>query len=177
SIHVLVNNAGVAPVSRRDLLDISEESYDRVLNTNLRGPFFLTQLVAKEMIRGKEGDAEFKGCIINISSISATVVSTERGQYCISKAGMSMLTQLFAVRLGAYDIPVFEIRPGIIATDMTVGVQAKYDSKIASGLTVSKRWGLPADVGKVVAGLVSGGFGYSTGQVISVDGGLTIPRL
>lgn len=176
-INVLVNNAGIAPKERNDLLDLSEDSYDRVLNTNLRGTFFLTQMVARNMIQHKREDMEFEACIINISSISATLASPERGQYCISKAGMSMLTKLFAVRLGPHDIPVFEIRPGIIATDMTAGVREKYDKKIAEGLTVAGRWGHPQDVGKVVQSLVSGDFTYSTGQVLMVDGGLTIERL
>jgi 3-oxoacyl-[acyl-carrier protein] reductase len=119
---------------------------------------------------------EFKGCIINISSVSATEASVNRGEYCISKAGIGMATQLFAVRLGEYDIPVFEVRPGIIQTDMTSGVREKYDKLIAEGLCVQKRWGEPQDVGKVVASLAKGDFLYSTGQVIMVDGGLTIPR-
>lgn len=129
------------------------------------------------MIEQKKNDDEFKGCIINISSISATVASINRGEYCISKAGLSMATQLFAVRLGEFNIPVFEIRPGIIGTDMTAGVKEKYDKLIADGLLVQKRWGEPADVGRVVCSLAKGDFMYSTGQVIMVDGGLTIPRL
>ncbi len=177
SINVLVNNAGIAPKDRSDLLDISEDSYDRVLNTNLRGTFFLTQLVARKMIQHKSEDPDFQACIINISSISATLASPERGQYCISKAGMSMLTKLFAIRLGQHNIPVFEIRPGIIATDMTSGVKEKYDKKIAEGLTVAGRWGQPEDVGKAVKSLVCGDLNYSTGQVLMVDGGLTIERL
>ncbi len=177
SINVLVNNAGIAPKDRSDLLDISEDSYDRVLNTNLRGTFFLTQLVARKMIQHKSEDSDFQACIVNISSISATLASPERGQYCISKAGMSMLTKLFAIRLGQHNIPVFEIRPGIIATDMTSGVKEKYDKKIAEGLTVAGRWGQPEDVGKAVKSLVCGDLNYSTGQVLMVDGGLTIERL
>ena len=129
------------------------------------------------MIEQKKMNTEFKGCIINISSVSATVVSLNRGEYCISKAGIGMVTQLFAVRLGEYDIPVFEVRPGIMQTDMTSGVREKYDKLIGEGLCVQKRWGEPQDVGKVVASLTKGDFMYSTGQVIMVDGGLTIPRL
>ena len=129
------------------------------------------------MVDQKKNDNEFRGCIVIISSFSATVVSVNRGEYCISKAGLGMVTQLFATRLGEFDIPVFEIRPGIIETDMTSGVKEKYDKLIGEGLWVQKGWGLPADVGKVVASLVKGDFGYSTGQVIMVDGGLTIPRL
>ena len=176
-LNVLVNNAGIAPKERRDVLETSEESFDEVLSINIRGNFFLTQQVANWMIEQKKTDQEFSGCIINISSISATVASVNRGEYCISKAGLSMATQLFAVRLGEFDIPVYEVRPGIISTDMTAGVKAKYDKLIEAGLTVQKRWGLPDDVGKVVATLATGNFPYSTGQVIMVDGGLTIPRL
>jgi NAD(P)-dependent dehydrogenase (short-subunit alcohol dehydrogenase family) len=176
-LNVLVNNAGIAPKERRDVLETTEESFDEVLSTNLKGNYFLTQLSANWMIEQKKSDPSFKGCIINVSSISATVASVNRGEYCISKAGLSMSTQLFAVRLGEFDIPVFEVRPGIISTDMTAGVKEKYDRLIEGGLTVQKRWGFPDDVGSVVASLASGNFPYSTGQVIMVDGGLTIPRL
>lgn len=176
-LHVLVNNAGIAPRERRDILETSEESFDQVLSTNLKGNYFLTQYIANWMIEQKKSDHEFTGSIINISSISATVASINRGEYCISKAGLSMATQLFAVRLGEFDIPVYEVRPGIISTDMTSGVKDKYDKLIEGGLTVQKRWGYPEDVGKVVSALASGSFPYSTGQVIMVDGGLTIPRL
>ncbi|MEP7252341.1 MAG: 3-ketoacyl-ACP reductase [Ginsengibacter sp.] len=176
-LHVLVNNAGVAPKERKDILDATEESFDHVVTINLKGPYFLTQKVANWMIEQQQADKDFKGCIINISSISATVASVNRGEYCISKAGISMATQLFAVRLGAFNIPVYEVRPGIIDTDMTLGVKEKYDKLIADGLTVQKRWGTPSDVGKAVAPLAKGDFIYSTGQVIMVDGGLTIGRL
>jgi len=176
-LHVLVNNAGVAPKERKDILDATEESFDDVVSVNLKGNYFLTQRAANWMIDQKKNDNRFNGCIVNISSISATVVSVNRGEYCISKAGLGMATQLFATRLGEFDIPVFEIRPGIIETDMTSGVKDKYNKLIGEGLCVQKRWGLPVDVGKVVASLVKGDFGYSTGQVIMVDGGLTIPRL
>ena len=176
-LHVLVNNAGVAPKERKDILDATEESFDDVISTNLKGPYFLTQRVANWMIEQKKMDATYNACIINISSISATVASINRGEYCISKAGISMATQLFAVRLGEYNIPVFEVRPGIIQTDMTSGVKDKYDKLIEEGLCVQQRWGEPEDVGKVVALLAKGDFMYSTGQVIMVDGGLTIPRL
>ena len=176
-LHVLVNNAGVAPKDRKDILDATEESFDYVMDVNLKGSYFLTQKAANWMIEQKKMDAEFKGCIINISSISATLASVNRGEYCISKAGIGMVTQLFAVRLGEYDIPVFEVRPGIIQTDMTSGVREKYDELIREGLCVQKRWGEPQDVGKVVASLTRSDFMYSTGQVIMVDGGLTIPRL
>ena len=177
SLHVLVNNAGIAPKERRDILEATEESFDDVVSTNLKGTYFLTQKAANWMIDQKKNDGGFQGCIINISSISATVASVHRGEYCVSKAGLSMATQLFATRLGEFNIPVFEIRPGIIQTDMTSGVKEKYDKLIEEGLCVQKRWGLPADVGKVVASLAKGDFMYSTGQVIMIDGGLTIPRL
>jgi 3-oxoacyl-[acyl-carrier protein] reductase len=176
-LHVLVNNAGVAPKDRRDILDATEESFDYVMGVNLKGSYFLTQKTANWMIEQKKMTAEFKGCIINISSVSATLASVNRGEYCISKAGIGMVTQLFAVRLGQYDIPVFEVRPGIIQTDMTSGVREKYDELIREGLCVQKRWGEPQDVGRVVASLTKSDFMYSTGQVILVDGGLTIPRL
>ncbi len=176
-LNVLVNNAGVAPKERKDLLEMSEESFDRVLNINLKGTFFLSQLAAKEMVKAKAENPDFSGAIINISSISATVISINRGQYCISKAGMSMVTQLFATRLGQDEIPVYEVRPGIIATDMTSTVKEKYDKLFAEGLSVQPRWGYPDDVAKAVAGLVRGDFPYSTGQVIMVDGGMTMQRL
>jgi NAD(P)-dependent dehydrogenase (short-subunit alcohol dehydrogenase family) len=176
-LHVLVNNAGVAPKERRDILDATEESFEYVLSTNLQGPYFLTQKVANWMIDQGRKRADFTGCIINISSVSATVASVNRGEYCIAKAGVSMATQLFAARLGEYGIPVYEVRPGIIKTDMTAGVTEKYDRLIDGGLTVQKRWGYPDDVGKAVASLARGDFPYSTGQVLLVDGGLTLPRL
>ncbi len=177
ALNVLVNNAGVAPKERRDILEATEESFDEVLSTNLKGSYFLTQQAANWMIAQKKEDAWFAGCIINVSSISATVASVNRGEYCISKAGISMATQLFAVRLGEFNIPVYEVRPGIISTDMTSGVKEKYDKLIEDGLCVTPRWGYPQDVGKAVAALAAGSFAYSTGQVIMVDGGMTIPRL
>ncbi|HYD83560.1 MAG TPA: 3-ketoacyl-ACP reductase [Opitutus sp.] len=177
ALSLLVNNAGVAPKVRADLLDTTEESYDYVVNTNLRGVFFLTQAVARDMVAAKKADPAFNAAIINITSISATVISINRGEYCIAKAGLSMLTQLFAVRLGPDGIPVYEVRPGVIKTDMTSGVTAKYDKLIAEGLCVQPRWGFPDDVGRAVASLARGDMPYSTGQVIMVDGGLTLPRL
>jgi 3-oxoacyl-[acyl-carrier protein] reductase len=176
-LHVLVNNAGMAPRQRDDILKATEENFDEVINTNLKGPYFLTQDAANWMIRQQQRDADFTGCIINVSSMSATVASVNRGEYCISKAGISMASQLFAVRLGEFNIPVYEVRPGIISTDMTAGVKDKYDQLIAKGLCVQQRWGYPEDVGKAVKALACGDFPYSTGQVIMVDGGLTIPRL
>lgn len=176
-MNVLVNNAGVAPKERKDVLETTEESFDWVLDINLKGSYFLTQLAANWLVAQKKSDTDFKGSIINISSVSATTVSVNRGEYCISKAGISMVTQLFAVRLGDFDIPVYEIRPGIIKTDMTAGVQAKYDALFEEGIAVQKRWGTPEDIGKAVASLANGDFPYSTGQVIVVDGGLNINRL
>lgn len=173
----LVNNAGVAPKERMDLLEMTEESYNRVVDTNLRGPFFLSQLAARWLIEQKTAEAAFEGGIINVSSISATVVSINRGEYCIAKAGLSMSTQLFAARLGEHHLPVYEVRPGITRTDMTAAVTGKYDKLLEEGLCVTPRWGYPEDVGKAVGALARGDFAYSTGQVIMVDGGLTIPRL
>ncbi len=178
ALHVLVNNAGVAPQVRADLLDASEESFARVLRTNLQGPYFLTQASARWMIDQRQADADFAGCIVNIGSVSAEVASVNRGEYCVSKAGMGMMTRLFASRLGEYGIPVYEVRPGIIHSDMTAAVAAKYDAKIAeTELLVQRRWGEPEDVGRAVAMLARGDLPYSTGQVIAVDGGLTLRRL
>jgi len=176
-LDVLVNNAGVAPLERNDILEATEESYERVMKINLQGPYFLTQKVANWMIKQKEEDDSFQACIINVGSISATVVSVNRGEYCLSKAGMGMMTQLFAARLGIHDIPVYEIRPGVITTDMTAGVKEKYDRLIEEGLIMQRRWGKPEDNGKVVVAMAKGFLPYSTGQVIMVDGGMTIPRL
>ena len=175
-LHVLVNNAGVAPKERKDILETTEESFDRLMSTNLKSVYFLSQYVAKWMIEQKKADGSFTSCIINVSSVSATVASVNRGEYCVSKAGMSMVTQLFAVRLGEFDIPVYEVRPGVIYTDMTAAVKEKYDKLIGEGLTVQKRWGYPDDVGKAVAALALGNFPYSTGQVIMIDGGVTLSR-
>ena len=148
-----------------------------MISTNLKGPYFLTQSVANWMVELKAQVPNFEGSIINVSSISATVASVNRGEYCISKAGVSMATQLFAVRLAEFDIPVFEVRPGIIKTDMTEKVSQKYDDLIENGLCLTKRWGLPEDVGKTVTAIAQGNFMYSTGQVFVVDGGLTVARL
>lgn len=176
-LNLLVNNAGVAPRERNDLLDATEDSYDWVMDINLKGPYFLTQAAANWMRDQKLADADFSASIINISSISATMVSVNRGEYCISKAAMSMMTQLYAARMGEYGIPVYEVRPGLIKTDMTAGVTDKYDRLIAGGLTVQPRWGYPDDVGKAVAALATGQFPYSTGQVLMVDGAITQQRL
>jgi 3-oxoacyl-[acyl-carrier protein] reductase len=176
-LNLLANNAGIAPRERKDILETTEESFDEVIDTNLKGTYFLTQLAASWMVSQKKTDAAFSGSIINISSISGNVASVNRGEYCISKAGVSMITKLFAVRLGEFDIPVYEVQPGIIYTDMTAAVTEKYDKLIAEGLCIQKRWGQPEDVGKAVASLASGNFLYSTGQVIMADGGMTIQRL
>ena len=169
-INVLVNNAGIAPRERMDILEAGEESFEHLLKVNLQGPYFLTQLVANQMI--KQNHQYGFCCIINISSVSATVASVNRGDYCISKAGIAMATRLWASRLGEYDIPVYEIRPGVIRTDMTRGSEAKYDALIANGLTPIRRWGEPEDVGKAVAAVASGQFSFSTGEIINVDGGM-----
>jgi len=176
-LNVLVNNAGVAPKERKDLLEASEESFDYVIGTNMKGPYFLTQAAANWMIEQKAADKEAFFTIINVGSISATVASVNRGEYCVAKAGTAMMTALFAARLGEYDIPVYEIRPGVTKTDMTSGVSDKYDKLIEDGLCVTQRWGYPEDVGKAAGALATGQFPYSTGQVIMVDGGLTLPRL
>lgn len=176
-LDLLVNNAGVAPAQRVDILQATEESFDRVLAINLRGPYFLTQMVANWMIEQKQQHPERSPKIVNISSISAYTSSPSRGEYCISKAGVSMMTKLFADRLAEYGINVYEIRPGIIATDMTKAVKEKYDALIAGGLTPIARWGLPEDIGKAVAAIASGAFPFSTGEVINVDGGFHLRRL
>jgi NAD(P)-dependent dehydrogenase (short-subunit alcohol dehydrogenase family) len=176
-LNILINNAGIAPKERKDILEADEESFNHVLNVNLKAPYFLTQLVATHMVEMKNRDVGFQGCIINVSSISATVASVNRGEYCISKAGIAMATKLWAARLGEFNIPVYEIQPGIIKTDMTAGVTEKYDNLFEQGLTIQRRWGLPEDVGKVAAAMATGMMPYSTGQVILVDGGLTVQRL
>jgi len=176
-LEVLVNNAGIAPKERRDILEATEESFEHVLRTNLQGPYFLTQAVARWMVEQKRADATFTGCVVNVSSVSATVTSINRGEYCISKAGVAMATQLWATRLGEFNIPVYEVRPGVIETDMTTGVKEKYDKLLGEGLAIQRRWGTPEDVGKAVVSLARGDLPYSTGQVVMVDGGLTIQRL
>src|SRR5690606_18748890 len=180
-IDVLVNNAGVAPQVRDDILVATPESYDRVMDINLRGPYFLTQRVARPMVerRGEvDGLPEQPvGTIIHVSAASAVTVSTNRGEYCISKAGMAMSTQLWAARLAPEGILVCEIRRGIVATDMTAGVSEKYDAFFTSGGAPIPRWGRPSDVGGAVAQFVAGQMPYSTGDVINVDGGMHIPTL
>ena len=170
---VLVNNAGIAPRVRADILEAGEESFDELIATNLRGPYFLTQSVASWMIRHPAPGRS----IINISSVSATVASVNRGDYCIAKAGIAMATKLWAVRLAEHGIGVYEVRPGIIETDMTAGVKGKYDALIESGILLQKRWGTPEDIGTAVSMLAHGQLPYATGAVLILDGGLTMARL
>jgi 3-oxoacyl-[acyl-carrier protein] reductase len=182
-IDLLVNNAGMAPRQRADLLMTSEASYDEVMGVNLKGPFFLTQWVANAMIAQLQTPASTPGggtippMIINIGSVSAYTASVNRGEYCISKAGVAMMTALFADRLAEYGILVYEVRPGIINTDMTSVVQARYDKLIGEGLTPIRRWGQPDDVARAVVALAAGDFPFSTGEVINVDGGFHLRRL
>jgi 3-oxoacyl-[acyl-carrier protein] reductase len=180
-LDLLVNNAGVAPTVRADILEAGEESFDRLIAINVKAPYFLTQLAAKWMIeqRGRAGkDApEYQPKIITITSISAYTASTNRGDYCMAKAALSMLTPLYAARLAEHGINVYEIRPGIIATDMTAAVRGKYDKLIGEGLTPIKRWGTPEDVAKAVAAIAEGLLPFSTGEVINVDGGFHLRRL
>ena len=173
---VLVNVAGVAPEVRRDLLEMTEESYDRVMSINTKGVLFLTQAVAREMLK-REPENRIRGYIVNISSCSAYTSSTSRGEYCISKAGVSMITKLFADRLSGEGIPVNEVCPGIIATGMTAAVKEKYDKLIEGGLVPLGRWGEPEDIAKAVVTLCDGTFGYTTGTSLIVDGGMHIRSL
>ncbi len=175
-VDILVNNAGVAPKVRADLLDMTEESFDRVVGINTKGTMFMTQLVAKQMLK-QEMMGSKRGTIVNISSCSAVVSSTNRGEYCVSKAGISMLTKLYADRLASEGIYVYEVRPGVIETEMTAAVKEKYDALIQQGVFPIKRWGKPEDVAGVVSALCSDKFLYSTGIYIDVDGGFHIQRL
>ncbi|MCI4427826.1 MAG: 3-ketoacyl-ACP reductase [Burkholderiales bacterium] len=174
AIDCLVNNAGVPSPARGDLLDVRPEAFDQVLGVNLRGTFFLTQAVARHMSASASRNAR---SIITVSSVSAELASPERGEYCMSKAGLAMLTKLFALRLARDGIPVFEVRPGVIRTSMTAAVADKYDRRIADGLVPMGRWGGAEDIGAAVAALASGQFQFATGSVINLDGGLAIPRL
>ena len=177
AVNALVNNAGRAPRVRADILDASEDSFEELLRINLQGPYFLTQAIARQMITRKSDDPAFTGAIVFVTSVSAEMVSTARGEYCVSKAGLAMAARLFAVRLAPQGIPVYEVRPGIIATDMTAVVRDVYDARIADGLVPERRWGQPDDIGRTVAALVRGDLPYATGSVIHVDGGLALPRL
>jgi 3-oxoacyl-[acyl-carrier protein] reductase len=179
-IDLLVNNAGVAPNVRADLLDAGEASFDRLFAINLKGPFFLTQLVAKQMLRQERDPEGFRGRIVNITSISAYAASINRGDYCMVKAGLAMMTKLFAERLATESIHVYEIRPGVIATDMTGGVKEKYDKLIIHderGITPIRRWGTPDDVARAVRAIAEDRFPFSTGAVFDVDGGFHLHRL
>ena len=177
AIHALVNNAGRAPRVRADLLESTEDSFEELLSVNLQGPYFLTQEIARDQVSQRRIDPAFSASIVFVTSVSAEMASPNRGEYCVSKAGLSMAARLFAARLAEYAIPVFEVRPGIIATDMTAGVRDVYDHRIADGLVPERRWGQPDDVGRAVAALVRGDVPYATGTIIHVDGGLSIPRL
>jgi len=177
ALNALVNNAGRAPRQRADLLDAGEDSFEELIRTNLQGPYFLTQAVAREQVARREADPSFAASIVFITSVSAEMASVNRGEYCVSKAGLSMAARLFALRLAGIGIPVYEVRPGIIATDMTAGVKEAYDARISDGLVPERRWGTPEDVGRVVAALLRGDAPYATGSVIDVDGGLSLPRL
>ena len=177
AINALVNNAGRAPRERADLLDASESSFEDLIRTNLQGPYFLTQAIAREQTMRRRADPGFTAAIVFITSVSADMASVNRGEYCVSKAGLSMAARLFAVRLAASGIPVYEVRPGIIETDMTAAVKEIYDRRIADGLVPESRWGTPDDVGRTVAALLRGDAPYATGSIVNVDGGLSLPRL
>jgi NAD(P)-dependent dehydrogenase (short-subunit alcohol dehydrogenase family) len=176
-IDILINNAGISPKMRVDILESSEDSFDRIMSVNLKGPYFLTQLVARWMIELKLNRCDLDPKIINISSVSSYTSSPSRGEYCISKAGVSMMTKLYADRLSEYGINVYEIEPGIILTDMTRPVKEKYDKLISDGVTPIKRWGKPEDVAKAVVAIAKGYFPFSTGEVFNVDGGFHLRRL
>src|SRR5262245_57122597 len=177
AVNVLVNNAGRAPRVRADLLDATEDDFADLLRTNLHGPYFLTQAIVRDQFARRRTEPDFAASIIFITSVSAEFASINRGAYCVSKAGLSMTAKLFASRLAADGIPVYEVRPGIIATDMTAAVRDVYDARIADGLVPARRWGQPDDVGRVVAALARGDLPYATGSIIDVDGGLSLPRL
>ena len=176
-LDVLVNNAGIAPRVRADILEAGEESFDELIAVNLKGPYFLTQAAAAWMIRQRASGPSLHRAIVNIGSVSATVASVNRGDYCMSKAGVAMATRLWAARLAEYGIGVYEVRPGMIESDMTAGVREKYDALIEGGLLLEKRWGTPEDVGRAVRVLATGELSYATGAVLTVDGGLTLNRL
>jgi 3-oxoacyl-[acyl-carrier protein] reductase len=178
-LDLLVNNAGIAPDKRVDLLEATVASFDQVIAVNLRGPYFLTQAVARWMIEQRSSGEidDYRPAIVNITSVSSYAASPERGDYCVSKAGLSMMTKLYAARLASEGINVYEIRPGVISTDMTAGVKGKYDQLIDADLTPIKRWGTPDDVGRAVAAIAGGAFPFSTGEVINVDGGFHVRRL
>jgi NAD(P)-dependent dehydrogenase (short-subunit alcohol dehydrogenase family) len=177
AVNALVNNAGRAPSVRADLLEASEESFETQIRTNLQGPYFLTQAIARDQVDRRGADPSFAASLVFVTSVSAEMASPSRGDYCVSKAGLSMAVRLFATRLADHGVPVYEVRPGIIATDMTAAVHDAYDRRIADGLVPERRWGRPDDVGRVVAALLRGDLPYATGTVIHVDGGLSVPQL
>lgn len=177
AIDALVNNAGRAPRVRADLLEATESSFEEIVRTNLQGPYFLTQRVAPLLVARKHASPDSPASVVFVTSVSATMVSPNRGEYCVSKAGLAMAAQLYAARLAPEGVRVYDVRPGIIATDMTAAVRAVYDQRIAAGLVPEGGWGQPEDVGRVVASLLRGDLPYATGSVIQVDGGLSIPRL
>lgn len=176
-LHVLVNNAGITSIGRKDLLEAAEAGFDRVMAVNLKGPFFLTQLAARWMVEQRAADAQFRGVVINVSSVSAEILSLNRGDYCLTKAATGMATKLWAARLAEHGIDVYELQPGVIRSDMTAPVTEKYDRLIAEGLTLERRWGEPDDVGRAAAMLVRGDLPYATGQVLKIDGGMTIRQM
>ena len=177
ALNALVNNAGRAPRVRADLLEASEDSFEEVLRTNLQGPYFLTQALARDMLARASGEAGFRAAIVFVTSVSADMASPNRGEYCVSKAGLAMTARLFAIRLASAGIPVYDVRPGVIATDMTAAVKDAYDRRIADGLIPEGRWGHPDDVGRSVAALLRGDMPYATGSILHIDGGLSVPRL
>ena len=177
AINALVNNAGRAPRVRADLLEAAEDSFEELMRTNLQGPYFLTQAIARDQVEQRRADPSFVASIVFVTSVSAEMASPNRGEYCVSKAGLSMAARLFAVRLAEHGIPVYEVRPGIVATDMTAGVRDAYDQRISEGLVPERRWGQPDDVGRAVAALVRGDVPYATGTIVNIDGGLWLPRL
>jgi NAD(P)-dependent dehydrogenase (short-subunit alcohol dehydrogenase family) len=177
TVDALVNNAGRAPRVRADLIDATEASFEELIRTNLQGPYFLTQAIARTMLDRRAQDGAFRPAVAFVTSVSAEMASTNRGEYCISKAGLAMAVQLFAVRLAPHGIPVYEVRPGVIATDMTAAVRDMYDRRIAEGLIPEGRWGQPDDVGRAVATLLRGDLPYATGTIVRIDGGMSVPRL
>lgn len=176
-IDALVNNAGIASPGRLDFLEATEEAWDLVLGTNLKGPYFLTQAVARVMIRQHEAEPDFRGRIVTISSANAAFASVQRGDYCASKAGLSMVSRVFAARLAEFGIDAFEVRPGLILTDLNMAMKDRYEALIEAGLTLERRWGTPDDVGRSVATLLRGDLPYATGQILSIDGGLSVDVL
>lgn len=176
-VNFLVNNAGVAPRVRADVLEVAEEDFDHLMDINLKGTFFLSQAVAKWMTETRKSDADIPLSIISITSVSAVLASTNRAAYCMAKAGLSMMSKVLAVRLAEFNIPVYEIQPGVIETDMTEKVKSVYQERIEKGLTLEPRMGKPEDIGKVVTALLRGDLPYATGQILALDGGMMVGRL